>query len=170
MKCILPILLCLPLCALFSQASDQYIIAAQGGCSEGKSMVLSWTIGDLVTETANLKDSRITQGFQQPIITVKEIYTPDQTEVNTAAIIIKPFNAEVYPNPFGTDITVKIDNTDQEYYMDIIDPAGNLLSRNKSRNPQEVINLFDLPAAQYLLRISSLDDKQSKIFQIIKAN
>ncbi|MEP6796069.1 MAG: T9SS type A sorting domain-containing protein [Saprospiraceae bacterium] len=180
MKSILPILLCLPLGSLFSQASDQYIIAAQGGCSEGKSMVLSWTIGDLVTETANLKESTVTQGFQQPIISVKEINVANPVDVsangaktfenNVAPINPEAFQAEVYPNPFGTDITIKIENADQEYYMDIIDPAGNLLSRNKSRNPQEVINLLNLPAAQYLLRISSLDAKQSKVFQIIKSN
>ncbi len=170
MKCILPILLCLPLSFLFSQASDQYIIATQGGFTEGRSMSMSWTIGDLVTETANLKESSITQGFQQPIISVKEITSDHQTDVTIERTNPKNFSAEVYPNPFGTDITVKIENADQEYYMDIIDPSGNLLSRNKSRNTQEVINLFDLPAAQYLLRISSLDDKQSKVFQIIKAN
>ncbi|MGB4847107.1 MAG: T9SS type A sorting domain-containing protein [Saprospiraceae bacterium] len=170
MKCILPILLCLPLSALFSQASDQYIITTQGGFTEGKSMSMSWTIGDLVTETANLNGVRVTQGFQQPIISVKEINSDYQTDVNIDVTDPKTFNAEVYPNPFGTDITIKIENADQEYFMDIIDPAGNLLSRNKSRNHQEVINLVDLPAAQYLLRISSPDARQSKVFQIIKSN
>lgn len=143
-------------------------------------MSLSWTIGDLVTESAYLKETRVTQGFQQPILSVKEINTGNQANVggndlNTFGIGIIPINpesfqAEVYPNPFGTDITIKVENADHEYYMDIIDPAGNLISRNKSRNTKEVINLFDLPAAQYLLRISSLDAKQSKVFQIIKSN
>jgi Secretion system C-terminal sorting domain len=170
MKCILPILLCLPVSILFSQASDQYIIATQGGFTEGKSMSMSWTIGDLVTETASMKEAKITQGFQQPFISVKEINSDNQADVTVDGTNSKKFNAEVYPNPFGTDITIKIDNADQDYYLDIIDAAGNLISRNKSRSPKEVINLFDLPAAQYLLRISTLATQQSKVFQIIKSN
>ncbi len=179
MKCILPILLCLPVSILFSQASDQYIIATQGGFSEGTSMSMSWTIGDLVTETASMKDASITQGFQQPTITVKEIKDLNANDISsngtnpfgsgTSSSNPMGFKTEVYPNPFGTNITVEIENANQEYYMDILDPAGQLLYRNKSRNPQEVINLFDLPAAQYLLRISSLDAKKSNVFQIIKS-
>jgi hypothetical protein len=79
------------------------------------------------------------------------------------------FTASVYPNPVGTDVTIQIENSKEEYYVDLFDPAGNLILRNRSSNPTEVIQLSDLPAAQYVLRISLLDSHQTKVFQIIKS-
>lgn len=179
MKCILSFLLCLPFSILLSQSSGHYIIATQGDLSKGESISLSWTIGDMITETDVLDNSIITQGFQQPVLTVREIL-PDHPEDaiasnpnNLGSAItsrnLNDFTASVYPNPVGTDVTIQIENSKEEYYVDLFDPAGNLLSRNRSSNPKEVIQLPDLPAAQYVLRISLLDSHQTKVFQIIKS-
>jgi len=179
MKCILILLLCLPFSILLSQSSSQYIISTQGDFSKTESLSLSWTIGDLMTEAGVFDKSIVTQGFQQPVLSVREI-RPDKVEDALAndpnalgsAITNRnsnEFTASVYPNPVGTDVTIEIENSKKEYYVDLFDPAGNLLLRNRSSNPKEVIQLSDLPAAQYVLRISLLDSRQTRVFQIIKS-
>lgn len=177
MKKTLTFLLCLPFSILLAQSPSQHIVTTQGGTSKGETITVTWTIGDMVTEEAELKDARFTQGFQQPTITVREldasqhevaISKDPKPEAGISSRSSNDFSAQVYPNPAGANITVKVENSNQEYYLDIFDQSGMLLSRNKSANPQEVINLSQLPSAQYLLKISLIDSKESKIFQIIK--
>ena len=169
MKCTLSLLLCLPVCILLAQSSDQHIIATQGGFSKGEFMSLSWTIGDFVTGSTVQSDAITTQGFQQPILLIKEVVDPGQPEDVIIQRNAVDFSAEVYPNPVGADITITVENSAKEYFLDLFDPAGNLLVRSKSSSPQEIMNLHEFPAANYVLRISMIDSKESKTFQIIKS-
>jgi len=186
MKHLLPLVLCLPFYGLLAQSSDHYIISSQGNEAKGPTMSLCWTIGDMATETGGAGQARITQGFQQPTLLVKELDPASQNHpiVDAAG---KPINAipqegkdgvqasnstisaSVYPNPFSSDITVEVGNITQEYHLDIFDPQGNLISRCTSGNARETIHLVDLPAAQYILRISTVDALQSRVFQIVKS-
>ena len=177
MKKTLTYLFCLPFSILFAQSSDHHIIAPQGGASQGETITVTWTIGDLVTQETGSENARLTQGFQQPTISVRELDAKKQDDLvsndpNQGSQISSrssnDFSAQVFPNPASTDITVKVENSNQEYYLDIFDASGNLLSRNKSTHPQAVINLSRLPAAQYLLKISMIESNESKIFQITK--
>ena len=177
MKKKLTFLFCLPFSILFAQSSDHHIVAPQGGTSKGETIMVTWTMGDLVTQEAALADARITQGFQQPTLTVRELdasqhegYVPKdhKPEAGITSRSSTDFSAQVYPNPVGAELTVKVDNSTKEYYLDIFDQAGNLISRNKSTNPQEVLNLSQLPAAQYVLKISLIGSNETKIFQIVK--
>lgn len=171
MKTILPLLFCLPLSTALSQSPDPTIISTQGGIAKGSAMSMSWTIGDLVTGTAMTDGSLYTQGFQQPTLSVQELGPEDITgveQINTDAT--QALKATVFPNPFGSDITVTVDNQKREYYVEIFDPSGNLLYRNLSSNPQESINLNALPVSQYLLRIGLTDSGPTQIFRIVKAH
>lgn len=169
MKCKLTLFLSLPFTMLLAQTSDHHIITTQGDVSKGETITMSWTIGDLVTEAAAVYQAILTQGFQQPSITVREIATAQlTTEIKPRSSV--EFSATVYPNPVGTDLNIEVENGKEEYYLDLYDPAGILISSNRSSNPREVIDLTDLPAAQYVLRISLVGTEQSKVFQIIKAH
>ncbi|MBK8829898.1 MAG: T9SS type A sorting domain-containing protein [Saprospiraceae bacterium] len=186
MKRLLPMVLCLPFYGLTAQTTDHYIISAQGNETKGQTMSLCWTIGDLATETSGIDQALTTQGFQQPTLFVKELDPASQPHplIDEAG---KPVNAlplkgdaeaqasnsaikaNVYPNPFSNDITVEVGNITQEYHLDVFDPQGNLISRCTSGNAKEIIRLEDLPAAQYILRISTLDDMHTQVFQIVKS-
>ena len=177
MKKKLTFLFCLPFSILFAQSPNHHIVAPQGGTSKGETIVVTWTLGDLVTQEAELADARITQGFQQPTLTVREldastheVFVPkdQKPEAGITSRSSTDFSAQVYPNPVGADLTVKVDNSRKEYYLDIFDQAGTLISRNNSANPQEVLNLSQLPAAQYMLKISLIGSNETKTFQIIK--
>ncbi len=160
MKFLLSFVLYIPACILFSQASDQHIIAPQGGYTRSETFTVSWTIGDLVTETIIQDQAILTQGFQQPVILVQEVASDIQNELV----------AKVFPNPFGNEINISILNGEKEYYVDLFDPAGNRLSRIQSKKSEEIIQLEDLPAAQYLLRISLIESESTKVFKITKSH
>ena len=175
----LTLLLSFSLSVLIAQTNDHYIITTQGNHSKGETLSLSWTIGDVMTGVSVLNETTVTQGFQQPVITVKEIGPLDPKEIaadhvtSPGPIIgrrsVDDFAAQVHPNPFGAGITVQVKNDEQDYILDIFDTAGNLLSRSKSNSPQQTLNLADLPAAQYTLRVSLVESDQMKVFQITKS-
>ena len=158
MKFIHVSLLCLLGTFLFAQSQDQYVISAQGGISESATVTLSWTIGDLITETVTEDDASLTQGFHQPAITVRE----------TTAELNADFVATVYPNPFEGDLTLDIENAGLEYDMQIMDMTGKFIWKGHSDQSHQRIALRDLPAAQYVLRVSFRDDTRSKTFEITK--
>lgn len=169
MKYKLTLLLSLPFSMLLAQTSDHHIVTTQGDVSKGETMILSWTIGDLVTEAAAVYQAVITQGFQQPLITVREIAS-DETATTLKPRSSVAFSAMVYPNPVGADLNIEVENGEEEYSLELYDQAGNLISSNKSSSSREVIHLDDFPAAQYVLRIGLIASEQSKVFQIIKAH
>lgn len=186
MKRLLPVVLCLPFYGITAQTTDHYIISSQGNETKGQTMSLTWTIGDLATETTGHEAALMTQGFQQPTLFVKELDPASQSHpffdvagqpvnelpqdrVPGAQASNSTIKANVYPNPFSNDITVEVGNIAQAYYLDIFDPQGNLISRRTSGNAKEIIQLENLPAAQYILRISTKDALQSKVFQIVKS-
>src|SRR6188474_922510 len=98
MKELLSMLLCLPFFGLTAQTADQFIISAQGDEAKGKSMTMSWTIGDIATETVGFDQMVFTQGFQQPSIMVKEIDLATALDPKTG-------NAGLTENqvPFGSE-------------------------------------------------------------------
>ena len=61
----------------FAQEMDQYVIASQGDFSETPEMSLSWTFGEILTETAFIEQGAFTQGFQQPFLEKRNDFRPD---------------------------------------------------------------------------------------------
>jgi len=53
---------------LIAQTTSPEVVASSGGYYEGTSASLSWTLGELATETYTTGGVTLTQGFQQPII------------------------------------------------------------------------------------------------------
>lgn len=158
---------------LQAQSDNQHIITPNGSEQKGESLYLTWTLGDLVTEAQVTTTGMVTQGFQQPTLQVypftegdegKEITQDPQITVRASSL-----DVAVYPNPFNEEITVNVNNEEKEYYIDLLDATGRLISRNKVSSPQETLNLSKLPSAEYLLRVSLVASDESRIFQLIKS-
>ncbi len=171
MKYTLLALTCLSLNILFGQSSGQYIIPTQGGHTEGNTMALSWTIGDVVTNATVIKNGTLRQGFQQPQISIREIYsTPSEAGNETTSIHpVQSFSATAYPNPVGDEIHLNVENSEKTYLIEVYNHEGKLMSYHTTNSAQEVINVSTLPASQYILRLSIIDSPASKVFQFIKS-
>jgi hypothetical protein len=54
--------------SLFAQTLSPTVISSAGGYSTGTTVTLSWTLGELATETLSTGSITLTQGFQQPSV------------------------------------------------------------------------------------------------------
>lgn len=146
-----PVVLC-------AQSADQYIITSQGGTSAGETMEISWTIGDVITMTTQSAHGLVTQGFQQPELAVKEMTPSGEAS----------FEAKVYPNPFSEELTLEVDNRGSTYRVEMIDMSGVMLWMKLSSNPVEVFSVGELPAGQYILRVTTTERFNPRVFEITR--
>lgn len=79
----------------FSQSIERNVVGSSGDYFEGDDISLSWTLGEIATETFISGDNILTQGFQQPSITLR-IY------VEISSFLEGPFN--------GTDMNTDLNN------------------------------------------------------------
>jgi len=67
MKTLLTLFSLAIICCAKSQSLSPSVIASSGGYSTGTSASLSWTLGEIATETISNGGYILTQGFQQPV-------------------------------------------------------------------------------------------------------
>ncbi len=130
---------------IFSQSIGMQVIANSGGHFQNGGYSLSWTMGELVTET--LDNSYIlTQGFQQSFFTVVEIENIEKNE---------NFNVKLYPNPTSKFLNISFseDEKENEFFVELIDLQGRILKSFNILENFQKINLEDYPEGMYFLRI-----------------
>jgi hypothetical protein len=71
---------------LFSQSIERSVFASSGDYFEGANISLSWTLGEIATETFTNGNTILTQGFQQPTILIR-------LDVNLRVMMEGPFNS-----------------------------------------------------------------------------
>ncbi|MBN2484894.1 MAG: T9SS type A sorting domain-containing protein [Bacteroidales bacterium] len=117
---------------------------------------LSWTLGEVVTETHKPSNATLTQGFQQSglSITVENNFTEMYIEVT------------VYPNPTTGILHLLTDVTETLQYQ-LFDINGSVLKSGETLSASEELDLSALPPAVYYLKITRGNQVQ-KTFQIVK--
>ena len=162
----------------FAQEMDQYVIASQGDFSESAEMSLSWTIGELLTETALLEDVAFTQGFQQPFLERKNVLRPEQVQEQEQIVLqnerdvmskgIGSNEVNVFPNPSDGLYNVEILSEDDLYFLEVLDASGKVVYQTQG---SESLNVLDLSAYEnglYILRVSNSELTMSSIFRLVK--
>ena len=136
----------------------QQAVASGGGYHENTSGSVSWTLGEVMTETFRANEVILTQGFQQPSITV--------TSVDEYAGL--DFKIIAFPNPAREYINVKIDtdNFDNIWY-ELYDFKGLVIEQKRIDDEIVHISLHDMEPAVYFLRIIE-GRKVLKTFKIVK--
>jgi len=81
-----------------AQSIERDVVASSGDYYEGANISISWTLGEIATETYNNGTNILTQGFQQPGITLRIF-------VDLTAFLEGPFNG----TDMNTDLTGLID-------------------------------------------------------------
>ena len=162
----------------FAQEMDQFVIASQGDFSESAEMSLSWTLGDLVTETAFIGEEALTQGFQQPFLEKPNEYRPElliadesilieeQRELSTQ--IAGSYEVNVFPNPSDGLFNVEILSEDDLYILEVQDASGKLVHQSQKSRSLNVLDLSTYENGLYILRVSNAELTKSSIFRIVK--
>jgi hypothetical protein len=146
---------------------SQYLIRSNLGRSglseiiatDKGSYYVSQSIGqESVIGTYSKNNHIIRQGFQQPLISAKNILVPTKNRLK----------AKLYPNPFKQSINVLFEDLIKEKLKVTIDnlSGGVLYSKTYPQSQLLELHLNFLPSGNYILKITS--DHKFLISEIIK--
>lgn len=132
---------------------------ASGGNASGTNGNVSYTIGQVVYTTNTGTNGSMAQGVQQPF----EI----QTVLGTENFNIN-LQLAVYPNPTTNWLQLDVKNTDfSKLSYQLFDLNGRLINSQKITSENSTIQMEQLPAAVYFLKVVD-SRKELKTFKIIK--
>lgn len=141
-----------------SQSLTPTVVGSSGDFYTTTAASLSWTLGEIVTETYIGTNNQLTQGFQQPDIRFSII--EDQT---------KEITLNLYPNPTGSLVNLEIKNNDTPLSIIINDPSGKTIYTGKYL-PQTVhqIDLSSFADGLYFMQIITESSQRIKTLKIEK--
>ena len=161
-KILLFILLILSIEVAYCQSISREVNASAGEYFNNGNSSISWTLGEIVTETFVSDDNILTQGFQQSLLYVFGI------DENADSI----FNINVYPNPTSNILNIKINSKIKTTLrLELFDISGNCLFNKKisgNQNISEKINFCNYRNSIYLLKIISSTGKFVRSYKIQK--
>lgn len=141
----------IPLLAASFNVFSQDVVASAGDQHQNSTASVSWTVGEVVTETFIASGINLTQGFQQGMLTVSSL-----VEEQPTGLILK-----VYPNPV-LDILI-LETDENPHNFQLINIHGEVLLNGISRSASEEIDFGPFPGGTYILLV---DHKQT--YKIIK--
>ena len=139
-------------------SSAQEVVASGGNYHETGQISISWTLGETVIETFGSSDLILTQGFQQPILTVSTFIEDPGLDFQIAA----------FPNPTREHVNISIDllQADDLIYQ-VYDMQGRFIISDRLEGTQTRIAFDDFNPGTYFIRIIH-NEKPVKTFKIIK--
>jgi len=150
MKTILIFLLVIPSIA-FAQDTLQTVVSSSGGDHKNEKLSISWTVGEVVTETLTSTTHSLSQGFQQGNLVVTRIL--ENLPVD--------FQIKAYPNPVS-DILI-IESKESGFEFQLINNEGKVLRNGIIHSNLDEIDFSEYPPGIYYLQI-----EKHKTHKIIK--
>lgn len=147
-------LMALPVFSLQAQTA----IGSAGGSAVSNTHIMSYTVGQIACSNATSANNRLTEGVQQPY-TVENVSIPD----------IKTFDFEisVYPNPASHTLNLKRSQNDNTLQVELYSVGGQKLHSAIWQGDMLSLDLANLNAGIYCIRIFDQNGKQ-KVYRITK--
>ncbi|MBU0764776.1 MAG: T9SS type A sorting domain-containing protein [Bacteroidetes bacterium] len=144
-----------------AQSVSPEVVAASGDYNEGSGVTISWTLGEIMTETYSGTDINLTQGFQQSSysITSVEEYLPEALSVT------------VYPNPATDKVFMNIRGSETtRIKVELFDLQGKTIHSQVFDNIPQIIEMNLTPYANsaYLLKITDTGSTKCNTYKIQK--
>lgn len=159
MKKIAGLLLGMVSLASFSQSLTPTVVASSGDYFTGSAATLSWTLGEVVTDTYIGTNNQLTQGFHQPEISFVMV------EDLAIELILS-----LYPNPTVGIVHLEIRNSTEPMSILIHDLDGKLIYSD-AYQPESIkkIDLSDFANGLYLMQIHNSKNETIKTIKIQKS-
>ncbi|MFC2136673.1 T9SS type A sorting domain-containing protein [Bacteroidota bacterium] len=148
----------------FGQSASPALIATSGNYYMNMdSISMSWSIGEVITETLESSSNILTQGLYQ---------TNPGTGSGPQSVddlFVDGLDINVYPNPFSDQINIFWKNvTELNFIIEIYDLTGNLVLNKElpGKKINEKLDMSTYPASIYVLKIIS--DEFVKSYNIVK--
>lgn len=135
-------------------AQSQEVISTAGTVFENGAGTISFTLGEIVTNTLNSGSSVLTQGFQQSKLTIVSLDERIELEMS------------VFPNPVQQMITLKVETPQGFQYM-LFDISGVLIERKEIKGSETGIDFTSMEPAVYILKVFKSPD-EVRTFKIVK--
>lgn len=143
-----------------AQSAPQTVVASAGAFTTFSGGSMSWTLGEVMTETYAPTGYFFTQGFNQP----DTMYLTLVAE--PAAQIIS-----VYPNPVVENLVIDFSLTKGAYLIEIMDMQGQLLRKESMPDNQGRMNISfrEFANGMYLINVINPVLNTRSSFKINKA-
>lgn len=140
-----------------AQTASPDVIASTGNCFTTPDVSLSWTMGEVVSETDAYSNGYLTQGFQQPTSIV----------ITSVDNVSSTGNVSAYPNPFTSSFNVKNNDGGKALQLQLTDMTGKVIvTKNMSAGEQE-FNMDNYANGIYFLRVY---DTNNTLVQTLKVD
>lgn len=144
-----------------SNAQEQEVISSAGEHYSNGSVQISWTIGEIVTETATDGNIIATQGFHQTNLTVTKIEEEYLNNVDASV--------NIFPNPTSELATINLTDVDiADFFFELNDNKGKTILKKKFESESEVIDFSQYAASIYYIRIYNKAGTYTNTFKLIK--
>jgi len=154
MKKLLLLLLCLPIIGL-GQVTSPSVISSSGDSYSNGSVIMDYTLGEIVVETHINSTTILTQGFHQGVL-----------KVNTSVENID-IKTKVYPNPTTNFIIIELEKNVNADIL-VYDINGKIVIKDKLNDEQQKqLDFSFLNQGNYFLHINIADKKS--VYQINKS-
>ena len=131
------------LCSVFlCQARSQQVISSTGSFDNGVSKSVSWTIGEIAVETLQSDQIVLTQGFQQPSISVTKVETDKKPN----------FKLKLYPNPTNKDFIIEtFDTPEVNLNAYLYSTKGEMIKHFELESKITKLDLEDITSGIYIV-------------------
>ncbi len=139
-----------------SQSISREVVAASGDFYTTQDGSLSWTLGEIMTETDTVASHILTQGFQQSRLIPLFIAEPAFG------------NIKIYPNPAQSKLIISLEQPAENAYLTVLTPEGRkVFSCKMMHSRYEEIDIGHLASGLYLIQM--VENKKLKaIYRFIK--
>ena len=137
----------------------QETVPASGGEATGGGGTSSYSVGQITYTTDNGTNGSVAKGVQQPY-EISIVTGIEATNIN--------LELSVYPNPTTDRLTLAVKDTElNNLKFQLYDLSGKLIQQAQLRAQNTQINMQNLAAATYLLKVTD-SNKVVKTFKIIR--
>ena len=127
-----------------AQDADQNVVATGGDYFSNASGSVSWTLGEVLTETYT-EGNTLSQGFQQVALTVTTLIDPVQLS----------YSLSVYPNPTSQHLVIESDEESLSYVLYNI--SGQAVLNGNIHAATQTLDLSALANGTYILKINNTE-------------
>ena len=153
------------LCMAFSASGQSIapaVYASSGTVYSSANAQISWTAGEALVSSRNAGNSALTEGFQQPTLTVVAI-----------GEALPELHLEVFPNPTQEHLTLQFPEASKgAYTAELYNVAGQRLQEKAipTGANQASIDLTQVADGHYYLRVTNHTRQVSQTFKVQKIN
>lgn len=146
--------------ALHAQSISNESVVSSGGYFSSNSSSLTWSVGEIATETIG-SGYKLTQGFNQPSTTTSPV-----TSVESFSISINRFN--IAPNPATSQVTISSAVT-TDFEISVYNTIGQaVLCNAKASGSAYIMDVTAFTAGVHFIVIKTKDNQYIKSKLIIQ--